>query len=236
MGTLDSGYEILTITHVVFLVLLFCVGLVIQAQIISVSYKELDTAWKITVTHSIVTAINFAFNISFDAVTLFLPFLSQYTGNWICYVAAFVTFYCHYCIVAYSLLISILKYILIVHHAKTFEWGKDIIQKCFFFANLLHPFFLAIVHVITSDWESYSSINSCFGQTGDILKEYNTSSSNIRKFLVCPSKKSKEDSNGYAYYVTEQFVCILVSIVNLIFNSNLLEGFFYYKIFKKMKR
>ena len=44
MEKLDSGYEIFTIIQVVFLGLLFCVGSVIQVQIISVSYKEQDAA------------------------------------------------------------------------------------------------------------------------------------------------------------------------------------------------
>ena len=239
MGTVDGDYEIFTITHVVFLVLFFCVGLVIQMQIISVSYKDKDTAWTITITHSIVTTINFAFNISFDAVTHFIPYLSQYTGNWICYVASFVTTYCYYGIVAYSFLISILKYIFIIHHVKIREWGKEKIKKWFFVANLLHPCFLAIVHVVilyTSRNPRNSSIISCFGLTEAMLREYNTSSSSITKFLICPLKKSTEDANWNVYYVTEQCVCLMITMFNIIVTSNLLEGFIYYKIFKKMRR
>ena len=236
MDKLDSGYEIFTIFQVVFLVLLFCAGSVIQVQIISVSYKELDTAWKITITHSIVTTIHFAFNISFDAVTHFIPFLSQYTGNWICYAASVVIFYCYYSIVAYSLLVSILKYVFIVHRVKTLKWGKDIIKKWCFFTNLFHPLFLASLTVLNSHWESNTFINSCFGQTEETLRQYNTSFSSLRKVFDCPLKNSEEDSSWYAYYVTEQCVCILLSIISIGFNSNLLEGFFYYKIFKKMRR
>jgi hypothetical protein len=235
MEELDSGYEIFTILQVVFQVLLFCVGLVIQVQIISVSYKELVTGWKTTITHSIVTTIHFAFKISFDAVTHFIPFLSQYTGNWICYAASVVIFYCHFSIIAYSLLISILKYIFIVQHVKTLIWGKDIIQKWFFITNLIHPLFLAILHVLNSDYKT-PFINSCFGRTEEVVRQYNTSSSSLRKTFGCPLKNSEEDSSWYPYYVTEQCVCILSSIINIVLNSNLLEGFFYYKIFKKMRR
>ena len=235
MEELDSGYEIFTILQVVFQVLLFCVGLVIQVQIISVTYKELVAGWKMTITHSIVTTIHFAFKISFDAVTHFIPFLSQYTGNWICYAASVVIFYSHYSIVAYSLLVSILKYVYIVQHVKTYEWGKDKIQKWFFFTNLVHPLFLAISNVLSSDYRT-QFINSCFGQTKEILRQYNTSIWSLIKVLGCPPKNSEQDSSWYAYYVTEQCVCILSATINIFFNSNLLEGFFYYKIFKKMRR
>ena len=235
MEEFDSGYEIFTILQVVFLVLLFCVGLVIQVQIISVSNKEHDTAWKITITHSIVMTIHFAFKMSFNAVTHFIPFLSQYTGNWICYAASVVIFYCYYSIVAHSLLVSILKYGLIVQHVKTLKWGKDKIQKWFFFTKLFHPLLLAMLNVINSDYRT-QFLNSCFGQTEEILRQYNTSSLSLRTVIGCPLKNSEEDSSLYVYNVTEQCVCILSAIINIVFNNNLLEGFFYYKIFKKMRR
>jgi hypothetical protein len=236
MDKLDSGYEIFTILQVVFLVLLFCVGSVIQVQLILVSYKELDTAWKITITHSIVMIVHFAFSISFDTVTHFIPFLSQYTGNWICYAAYVLIFYGHYSIVAYSLLVSILKYVFIVHHVKTLKWGKDTIKQWFFFTNLFHPLFVTILSLLKSDYQSHTFVHSCFGKTEERFRQYNTSVSSLRKVFGCPLKNSEEDSSWYAYYVTEQCVCILQSIINIVFNSNLLEGFFYYKIFKKMRR
>ena len=245
MDKLDSGYKIFTIIQFIFLGLLFCVGSFIQVQIISVSYKERDTAWKMTITHSIVTIIYFAFEISFDAVTHFIPFLSQYTGNWICYAASFVTGYCYYCIGAYTLLISNLKYILIVQRIKTLKWGKETIKKWFFLANLFHPFILSSLHNLTSDWDyssiRYSSINSCLRPTEDTLREYNISSYNTKhteriQYWHCPLKNSEEDSSWYAYYVTEWSVCNLVAVIRVVIATNILEGFYYYKIFEYMRR
>ena len=110
-----NGYSIGTTIHISCQVVLFLIGTFIQIEIISVCRKERGATWKIHVAHSVVLMINFAFNISFDTLIFFVPLVSHYTGKWLCYLSSFVTYYCFYSIVANSLVISIMKYIFIVH-------------------------------------------------------------------------------------------------------------------------
>ena len=151
----DSGVPVSAIIHILVQVLLFCAGLFIQIKIILVCKKEKDKTWQIHISHSIVLIIYYTFTIPFDAITYFIPFLSQYTGHWLCYIASFITLYGYYSAGAHTLLISVMKYVFIVHDKKVREIGEDKIKKAFFLINLAHPLLLTILTMITSDWEFF---------------------------------------------------------------------------------
>ena len=95
-------------------VLLYAVGSYIQVKIVSTCRRERDKTWKITITNSIVLMIYFFYAIPFETITEHFPVLSQYTGDWICYLSAFVYMYGCYIIGFHSFVISLIKYFLIV--------------------------------------------------------------------------------------------------------------------------
>lgn len=232
----DSGVPVSAIIHLLVQVLLFCVGSFIHLKLIFVFKEDKNKAWQIHITHSIVCIIYFSFNIPFAAITHFIPFLSQYTGPWLCYIASFIMLYCYYEVIANSLLISVLKYVFVVHDRKARDFGEEKINKAFFLINLIHPLLWTILTMITSDWESFIALINCFGQREQVLAQYNTSAGNIEKFFFCNLKKNDtQDSDVHTIYVIKQCICAFVSIGVLVIGSNLPEGFFYYKIFRKMR-
>ena len=223
-----------TIAHITFQVLLFCLGLLIQIKIIYVCKKEGDerTTWQIDICHAIVQITQFAFTITLEGFTHFIPVLSQMTGDWLCYMATFVTFYCGYSIVAHSLIISIMKYVFIVQHQTVSRIGKVRVRKWFLWINIAHPLFLTFLTILTSDWDLFSSLNKCFGQKEDVLPSHVTSVFSIKKLFFCEKNYGDlphhEKTFGYAI---KQFVCATQTVVNLMINTNLPEAWFYYKIF-----
>ena len=211
-------------------------SLFIQVKLIAVSNKDKDKCWKIHVAHSVVLIMHFLSSISFDTTMYFIPLLSQHVGSWICYVAAFLTYYCFYSIVAHSLGISVFKYLYIVKFREIWKWNEKTFMNCIFFINILHPLFLTIPNIAASDWGSHSSLNTCFGKINEETVKYNNSTvETIEKPFLCVFHTSNSEDVD-AFYIFKRCLCFIRTIVNIVINSNIAEGYFYFKIFCKMKR
>ena len=237
--TAINEYSIVPTIHILSQVILFFIGTFIQTKIVSICKEEKGATWKIHASHSIVLIINFAFNISFDAGMYFLPSLSHYTGPWICYLASFVTYYCFYSIVANSLIISIMKYLFIVHQIPPSSDKGSKIKAVFFFINLLHPLFLTVSNILTSDWGTNSSVNICFGAIPEKLTALSSVSNIVedkeKPFMCILDIPNTNMSDVDIYFIAKHTLCIIRTIVNLAVNTNLLEIFFYYNIFRRMR-
>ena len=233
--TTDNGFSLGILLHILVQIVLFFIGTCIQVKLISVSNKEKDKCWKIHVAHSVVLIIHFTFSISFEAIMYFIPLLSQHAGSWVCYVASFITYYCFYSIVTHSMVISVIKYLYIVHFQKVCKWNETRLLYCFFFINILHPLFLTIANVAASDWGSNTSLNSCFGTMEEEPGKYNSSVDAIEKPFLCVFQNSNSEDVD-ASYTFKRWLCYIRTIVNILINSNVIEGYFYFKIFRKMRR
>ena len=73
--------------------ILYAIGSYIQIKVISTCRKEKDKVCQITITNSITMMILFSFGMIFENVTSHVPVMSQYTGEWICFVEAFIYIY-----------------------------------------------------------------------------------------------------------------------------------------------
>ena len=217
---------------------LFLIGIFIQYKIIYVCWKEQDgKTWHIHMAHSIVVTIYFAFVIPFWRVTQSFPNLSQYTGEWFCYLASFIRIYCFHKLTFNSLLVAVMKYLFIVHSIKTLRFGEAKIKKAFLVLDLALPFVFATISCVMNDIEGYSELVSCFGLSDQVMIQYNTWEKNMQKFFLCNLNMKEEDILAeYTLYVTKQCVCVLKSAVAIFINTNVSEAFIYYKIFIKMRR
>ena len=134
-----------------------------------------------------------------------------------------------------SLLIAVMKYVFIVHSEKVLLYGDTKTQKLFFIIDLTLPLFLAFFACITRDFDSFSELNSCFGQTEQVIAKYNTWTKSFEKFFLCNLNREQDQSYGYTFYVVKQVLCAINSIGLSLINTNIPEAFFYYKIFQKMR-
>ena len=235
-----NGKLFSTMIHITFQVLLFFIGTFIQIKTISICKQEKGATWKIHVIHSIILIINFAFNISFDSVIYFIPSLPSITGPWICYFASFLAYYCFYSIVANSLVISIMKYLFIVHQILPSSEKGSKIKSLFIFIYLLHPLFLTTCNILTSDWGTFSSVEKCIIYTSNNSSDHKIAHDGLnhdeKSFLCILEIPNTKLNDMDIHFIARQIVCVLRTIVNFSANTNLLEVFFYYKIFRKMRR
>ena len=224
-----------TIVSCIIQAVVYGFGLVINIKVISFCWKERDTTtWQLHMANSIVQTVYWPLDLSFVAISNSVPKLSMYTEEWLCKVAAFIQIYGLKLIVINSLAVVAVKYIIIVHHIKARVYGNEKIQRIVSIIYFAFPLGLAIIQVITNDYDSYKAVNNCLG-----LERKNISQqSSFQKIFLCNSKESNDAllSENYTVNFVRQSVCVVHSALTYIINSNLPEGYIYYKIFAKMKR
>ena len=227
-----SQFSVATIINITVQIVLFFFGLFINIKVVLVCWKDRDgKAWRIQIAYSISIVLFFAFHLPFSVVTNAIPHLSDYTGDWFCNLATIVICYGINAMTTSSLLIAIMKYVFIVHPLKALRIGHEKIEKMFLTMYLALSFVMAIVDTITKDFEHYIVIRKCFALS-DEQKEITWKSI----FLCNFDEMGVDVSNNLTLEIVLQTICVVRSILEIVIASNILEAFFYYKIFKTMKR
>ena len=238
MGSTDIDMTTILIVSAI-LILIFLVGLHLQIKIIKTIRQEQPMAWEINMCHSIVMIIHYICVISIETTTYIIPSLSRYTGMWFCHFGLFLRGYGSTAIFAHSLLISIYKYMFIVHDETVRKYGKDKIKKVLFWINLIHPVF-ASVSFMSRPYTRYSATTRC-----ELPQNIHTNHTNVHESIGDTLKEvffcglDHNDGNtdlDYFFYVSNQVYCFLQAVIGGVVALNLLEIFFYVNIFCYMKR
>ena len=215
--------------------MLFSVGLFLQIKIIAICRKERDKTWQITIAHSIASIILFSWAIIFLPISAICPVLSNHTGVSLCYIAAFMFVYFPYLLACHSLIVSFTKYVFIVHREKALTFGEEQLKKSILGFYLIHPFLLSIATISLYDFEAFESIIACFGLKEKLVQRYNTSTGNLERMFLCKLRWDGTEEGHFSYLFAQGF-CATKMVYILILSSNIPEVYFYYNIFKKMKR
>ena len=94
MENQEIQLSVSSIVHIVAQALLYTIGLIIQMKVMYICWKDKDgKTWQIHLTHSLSCTLYFLFVIPFWHISTSIPHLSVVTGEWLCYLSAFVTLY-----------------------------------------------------------------------------------------------------------------------------------------------
>ena len=232
----------LVLLYIVFVSILFLIGLLLQIKIIKTARQEKPVTWITEIFHSIVMIIHFSL-VLFDEVIVYM--IPDYIGGgWICILLRFIQRCGVVTITSHSMLISVHKYIVIVNRI------RDNSERL-----KLETFLLVLYLIFSILWSAatfirdvssipifYSSEN-CF--TLRIWKSENTDgkldiaqADQSTKFAsFCKFGGNHENYNGdnFIYFMTELY-CIAQTILYGMIAFNILEALVYYKIFRFIKR
>lgn len=235
----DNALNILTeVISMIFRLVLISIGTYINFKIILVCKKERNKTWLIDITRSFALMPVMFFTLTFEAINDYIEHsVSNYTGVSICYIGAFAYVYLPYLVAFHSLVVSVMKYLFIVHQEKTIGIDEDRIKRWFFWFNLIHPLVIAISTILLFDFESFPSLIKCFGLEEKMAQRYNSSTGNLERMFLCKLRSSEKDiQEQNALYLFTQSFCAFKMIYIWVLSGNIPEAFFYFKIFKKMRR
>ena len=228
-----NHFDFGTIIDAIVQALFFLIGLVIAIKVVLLEWKNRESkTWQLQIVGSVCSTVYFAFDLPFSTILATMPDFSEHTIDWFCNLATFIIIYGIFTITMNSLVIASMKYTFIVHPFKALEWGYEKIQKVFLALYLAAPFLMAIVVILTKDFESYKYLRICFG-----LRKEDLEKDTWKRLFLCNLKEiGIADSDNIHLQNSIQSICIIRSVLVFMITSNVLEAFFYYKIFTKMKR
>ena len=220
----------------------YFVGISLHSKVLFVSLREKDLTWKFNVTNAIVAMFHFSHVLFLHILTYFVEDLSTYTGDWFCYVAKVLRYYGAMYITGYSLMISSLKYILIIYWKDVREFGKNKTKEIVFWFHLLHPSLNLLLHlIVTPDfiwtYDAYKEIDLCLGDPKNHWTSDNTTSQ-IKLHDLCLNLL-KGDRDGFVdHFIVflQSCMCWFQFVILYLTTWNLLELILYCRIFWFMRR
>ena len=235
---LKSNISAGTILNAVVQIILYLIGVLINAKIIFACWQSRNHSktWQLHILYSLSCIILFTFNIPFWFFSMASPTLSSITGEWICYLAIFMSAFFSMLIMMNSLMVSITKYIFVVHWDKALVYDHEKIQWASVILSVLIAIPSAIV--ITAMNRYYSTedgpLHTCFGEERNESKE--KSGWQDIPFWGFSENLDPNEPWSYIPVVFLQIFCVLAHVVYGIMCCNLPEAFFYYQIFKTTNR
>ena len=227
-----------TILNVIVQIILYLIGVLINAKIIFTCWQSRNhnKSWQLHILYSLSCIILFAFNIPFWIFSMASPNLSSFMGEWICYLAIFMNAFFVVIILMNSLLVSITKYIFVVHWDKALVYGHDKIQWASVILSVLITIPSAIVRTAMN--RNYSTedgpLHTCFGK--ERKESIEKSGWQDIPFWCFSTDLDPNEPWSYIPVVFLQIFCVLAHVVYGTMCCNLPEAFFYYQIFKTTKR
>ena len=107
-------------------------GIYLHVKIIKISKKEKEMTWKLDITNSCLLIFNCTHSNLMEHITYIVHNLYTYTGQWFCYASKVVNYYGNLYTAGHSMIVSILKYIRIVHWKQSRKLGKEKVDGIFF--------------------------------------------------------------------------------------------------------
>ena len=239
LSDLSAGEIILIVVGA----LVYMIGLYLHSKIILVSKKEKDLTWKLDITHSSLVIFHFTHTLFMHSITNIVPHMHEYLGVGFCYTSKVITDYVGRYISGHSLMISILKYTLIVHWEKVEDYGKEKVKTIFFWMNILHPIIMMTIHLILRPdhyvvWDAFSQVDRCLGDPKNNWGQGNGNRSQMKLHSLCIAIPEPPLDNyfEYAMYLLRSSVCWIQIIVHYLILWNIIELFVYGKTFWFMRR
>ena len=168
----EELHPIVIALMVVAIVVYFC-GVYFHMRIIKVSRKDKDLTWRLDIANSIMMMFHFFQSIFMHTITYIIKDLYLYVGEWFCYLFKVISNYNNFYMFGHALIISLLKYSVIVHWQKAREWGNEKVAMLYFWINIIHPAISILIWLcIRPDffwaYDGMPQIDRCLGDPKDI--------------------------------------------------------------------
>ena len=171
------------------------------------------------------------------ATTNFIFPLKTIVGEWICSLSLFIIYYLLNIVLSHSFMTSLMRYLFIVHSSKVESYGKAKVKKLFNLLTLTIPLCLTIWKITNgAEVDGFSFINKCNGKHHEVFL-IETSTLNVIRGKFCEfGNYSKGDVYDQIITAFRRISCMACTLGMLIMDTNIIEGFIYYRLFSYMTR
>ena len=234
-----SSYIIISM---LFSILVYLTGIYFHLKVIKISKKEKDMTWKLDVTNSCLLLTHHGHCVAMECITYIIHDLHHYTGEWFCYTSKVFNFYGNLYTTGHSLIVSTLKYILIVHWKRVRSFGQEQVKEIFFWINFIYAAIMILFHLIIRPdffviYDGYARVDRCLGDPKNNWGP-DSNRTQVKLHTICTLfiEPSHEDYLAYTIYVLKIFGCWMEFIFEYLVNWNVFEIVMYWRIFSFMRR
>ena len=198
--------------------------------------------WKLDLTNSCLLLVHHGHCVIMDIITYIIHDLHTYTGEWFCYTSKVINYYGNLYTAGHSMIISLLKYIVIVHWKGVRRFGQEKVKQLFFWINLVYPcVMIAIQLLIRPDffmiYDGFKRTDQCLGDPNNNWGP-NSNRTQIKMHTICEILVEPPHDHYFAYTIYVLRICICWTQVVFIYSViwNLPEILVYNRIFAFMRR
>ena len=248
MAETNSNFETIvtptTILLMLFGLLLYLFASILHTKIIIISIREKEMTWKHDITYSVLRMFQYSQSFLMHTLTYLIFDLHVYTGRWICYTARVLSYFLNLYSIGHSLMITTLKYFMIVHWEKASVIGEDRIKTAFFWLDMFNPAINIGIHLIVKPdffliYDGITQSNRCLGETETFWSRENETSS-VKLHNVCEMiEPHHEEENHFLYsalFVGRKSLCYVHTVFIYLMAWNIFEMLLYWKIFTFARR
>ena len=170
-------------------------------------------------------------------ITNFIHPVKILIGQIFCTTIGLFIYFLLIVICSHSFICVLMRYLFIVHTAKTKSYGKEKVKRLFLILYIAIPLFMTIWKANDgTELQALSFVNKCYGQHHEVFL-IETSALNVFKKNFCEIK-SVEERDFYAKFIAflYQLACFTSTLLQVVMGLNIAEVIVYYRIFSHMNR
>ena len=229
----------LVVVLMVTIILVYLIGVYLHTKVIKVCKKDMQMTWKLDIVNSISTLFYFHLAIVMFVVTYLntskFTDLCSGNGKIVCKGIKFVTFLGRMYICSHSLVISLMKYCMIVLHDKARKIGKCKVEIIFFLVDILYPSMAFILLYLIKKDDKFSA--DPYEEKVFLQNSFTISNRTVLSlFNHCKNEDLETSLLPYIFNIVQTIVCWILTISTFMNSVNILEMLLYFKIFKSMNR
>ena len=240
-----SGHEVLIlIVQCVIFCAIFTIGVFLQVKVIRAVKRDQAMAWEITFVHSVVMIVHFSFVAIVNSVNYIQITFNHYSlfhYPIFRYVVLSVMFFGISEMGFHSLYISIYKYIFILHRETVIRIGDQRTKTLLFWTYLTGLFSWTLSYIVRPNFDPLqnslgSNVSYALGNTNSTSID-STIDSFTRQAVSCGINDLNQEYLGYIMMnILTKVACTSQIIITYAVAINVLEIYFYLRIFRHMNR
>ena len=219
----------MNILILIFISILFVVGLIINIKKINYVKSKKSITWELEIYHSVISIFFFTATTIVHIIEYTCPEISSSFYVVIHYVSLILKEFGSSILLSHSLSVAVYKHYIIIHKRPVYYENKSMILKWLLFL-ISFPILLAILNLLR---HIEKIILTSMEIEGCNIAQY----AKARDTLFCEfTDDSYYQNNFNGFYVLSQCICLIHSLLEICIKMNLLEAVLYFQIFRFMKR
>ena len=244
MDEIESIHQISYSTQIIMCIIalfVYGIGVFLNIKIIQVSRKQKQMTSKLDETNSIIFIIHYAHVMFMHGITYLVDDLYLYLGKGFCYLSKTLTVIGNSHSTQHSFVISMMKYMMIVHYQTVSDSKKSQMKTRFFVLNLLYSISpILIFSMLRPDfiiiYDGVSQANRCLG-IPEVRSENGSNETAIKLHHMCNVPEPLEPAFfSFLFNFFQKMICWMYIIFIYLNVGNILEMVIYFLIFSYMRR